>query len=95
MSESVEVKIHGQTFKLRTEAGKDYIRELAEYVDGVMGKMAQYSNSPASDRLAIMAALRIADTLFQVQREPQGRTATDERRLRDLISAADRLLEDG
>ncbi|MBF0158108.1 MAG: cell division protein ZapA [Magnetococcales bacterium] len=71
MADSIDVTIHGQLFRLRLEANSAYVRELAGYVDSVMDKMARQSRSPSSDRLAIMAALRIADSLFQAKEQMQ------------------------
>ncbi|MBF0124114.1 MAG: cell division protein ZapA [Magnetococcales bacterium] len=71
MADSIDVTIHGQLFRLRVEANSAYVRELAGYVDGVMGKMARQSRNQSTDRLAIMAALRITDSLFQVKEQVQ------------------------
>jgi len=101
MSESVEVKIQGQVFRLKTDVGKEYAHELAAFVDGVMVKMMRNSANVSIDRVAIMASLGIADTLFQLQKQGQptqsghpgvGGDFVD--RVQRLIVAADRLLEE-
>ncbi|MBF0177952.1 MAG: cell division protein ZapA [Magnetococcales bacterium] len=101
MSESVEVRIQGHVFRLKTDVGREYVHDLAVFVDETMKKMHRYSASSSVDRVAIMAALGIADTLFQLQKE--GRVAGSEgsdldagfvERVQRLIVAADRLLEE-
>lgn len=95
MSEFVEVRIYGQVFKLRagTGAGREYIEQLAGHVDGVMRQMARVSTSPSTDRIAIMAALNIADALFQQERRSETEIRTVNKRIGELISDSDRLLK--
>ncbi|MBF0153346.1 MAG: cell division protein ZapA [Magnetococcales bacterium] len=101
MSESVEVRIQGQVFRLKTDIGKEYAQELASFVDGAMKTMQRQSVGTSIDRIAIMAALGIADNLLQLQRQSQStgsecasldRESVD--RVQRLIVAADRLLEE-
>jgi len=93
MSDFVEVRIYGQTFKLRAGAGKEYIQELAGYVDGIMETISRKTRSPSPDRVAVMTALDIADTLFQHRRQRQNEVNAVNEKIRGLIVAADRLLE--
>lgn len=91
---SVEVRINGQVFKLRTDVGTEYVQNLAAYVEGVMREVARQGSSPASDRVAIMAALQIADSLFQLQRQMKGKAQVAHDKLNALITASDQLLEE-
>jgi len=63
---SVEVEIFGQAYSLR---GKDpgYIRKLAEYVDGKMREVANQTRTSDGTRLAVLAALNIADEYYLVE----------------------------
>ncbi|MGH9492743.1 MAG: cell division protein ZapA, partial [Terriglobales bacterium] len=58
--DSVRVEIYDQTYNLR---GSDpqYIKKLADYVDGKMRTVAQQTSTVDSLRLAVLAALNIAD----------------------------------
>ncbi|GIX43385.1 MAG: cell division protein ZapA [Leptospiraceae bacterium] len=63
----VEVEIFGQEYTLKsTDASVEYIIMLANYVDAKMKDLSQQLNHkiPVS-QLAILAALNIADELFQ------------------------------
>jgi cell division protein ZapA len=62
---SVAVQIFGREYKVKGHADKGYIERMAEYVDGKMRELATNSSLPSQDRLAILAALNIADELFQ------------------------------
>ncbi len=106
MSDSIEVKIHGQLFRLRVEANTAYVKELAVYVDGIMEKMARQSKTPSTDRLAIMAAMRIADNLFQMKEQLQQPVANSNslketdpldqmnQRIQRMITSGDQLLHE-
>ena len=59
------VHIFGREYKIKGHADKDYIERMAKYVDGKMKELATNSSLPTSDKLAILAALNIADELFQ------------------------------
>ncbi|MEO5355059.1 MAG: cell division protein ZapA [Magnetococcus sp. XQGC-1] len=92
MSDFIEVRIHGQLFKLRAGEEKEYVRELAAYVDNVMQTLARQSNTISTERLAIMAALNVTDTLFQQTRRAEGAVKTADERITRLITLSDQLL---
>lgn len=95
MSNSVDVKIHGQTFRLRTDADPDYVRELETYVEGIiteLEKVGRKNRTVDSHRIALMAALQIADDYLQLKRNTEGYTAAVHAKVHALISASDQLL---
>jgi cell division protein ZapA len=69
---SIEVEIFDQAYKLR---GNDpgYIRKLAEYVDGKMRAVAELTSTVDSARLAVLAALNIADEYHLVETKLKGK----------------------
>ena len=93
MSDFVEVRIYGQVFKLRAGAGREYIEQLAGHVDGVMRQMARLSTSPSTDRVAMMAALNIADALFQQEKRSESENRIVSDRVSKLIRSSDQLLK--
>ena len=66
--ESVRVEIYDQTYNLR---GSDpaYIKKLADYVDGKMRTVAEQTATVDSLRLAVLAALNIADEYHILKRK--------------------------
>ncbi|WP_130472588.1 cell division protein ZapA [Candidatus Magnetaquicoccus inordinatus] len=93
MSDLIEVRIHGQLFRLRAGTEKDHVRELAAYVDDVMDKISRQSGSPSVERTAILAALNVTDTLFQLQRRVDSSNHAVDERITRLVALSDRLLE--
>ena len=68
MAENVEVDIFGQTFRLSAGAAEsDYMQRLAAHVDERIRAIANTAPAISFDRLAILAALNIADDLFKFQ----------------------------
>jgi cell division protein ZapA len=65
---SVRVEIYGQAYSIRTEAGRDHIQTLAELVDRRMKEIARVTHTVDSLKVAILAALHIAEELHQTRR---------------------------
>jgi cell division protein ZapA (FtsZ GTPase activity inhibitor) len=64
---SVRVEIFDQVYNLRG-SDADYILKLAEYVDGKMRAVSQQTATVDSVRLAVLAALNIADEYHLLKR---------------------------
>jgi len=95
MSESrvVHVEVHGQRYPIRSGLDPAYVAELAAYVDEKMRLAAR--ESPAGDTLkvAVLAALNIADEFFRASDEVQNGHATLNRRTAALERMLDLALE--
>jgi len=63
----VSVEIRGQRYPIRSTLDVQYVHELATYVDEKMRAAAESTPSGDSVRLAVLAALNIADELFRCQ----------------------------
>ena len=77
-SRVVTVEIHGQQYPIRSGLDPAYVAELAAYVDEKMRLASR--ESPAGDtlKLAVLAALNIADEYFRV--------VDEERRQNDQVA---------
>ena len=91
MSESrvVNVEIHGQRYPIRSGLDPEYVAELAAYVDEKMRLAGR--ESPAGDtmKLAVLAALNIADEFFRACDDVQSDHATLSRRAAALERMVD------
>src|SRR5271157_3430111 len=92
-SGSVRVEIFDQVYNLRG-SDADYILQLAEYVDSKMRAVSEQTATVDSVRLAVLAALNIADEYHLLKRRLE--TASPEARQRavKLASALDEVLQD-
>jgi len=57
----VQVQIYGQSYNLRGEGESGYIQDLALYVDRKMREVSEATATVDSLKVAILAALNIAD----------------------------------
>lgn len=65
--QSVKVEIYNQVYNIRFDGDKEYIVRLAEYVDNKMREIASGTLTVDSLKVAILAALHIADELHQLK----------------------------
>ena len=68
-SQSHKVVIYNQTYTLRSTHDSEYIQELAEHVNKRMNEIARATMTVDSLRVAILAAIQIADEYYQSRRE--------------------------
>ena len=91
---SVRVEIFDQGYNLRG-TDPDYILKLAEYVDAKMRAVAEQTHTVDSARLAVLAALNIADEFHLMKRRAEGGTSESSKRTRQLLNALDEVLQEG
>jgi len=66
-AQTVDVKIYNQTYSIRGDGNSEYITQLAEYVDRRMKEVSAGTLTADSLRVAILAALNIADELHKMR----------------------------
>jgi cell division protein ZapA len=91
---SVRVEIFDQAYNLRG-TDPDYILKLAEYVDSKMRAVAEQTHTVDSARLAVLAALNIADEYHLLKNGQDGKATDSTKRARRLLDALDEVLKDG
>lgn len=64
---SLRVEIYNQTYSIRSDGDNDYILDLAEYVDSKMREISSGTLTVDSLKVAILAALHIADEFHQLK----------------------------
>ncbi len=71
MERILEIEIFGQRYKIRVKGEEDetYIGHLTSYVDQKMHEVAVKSKSADMTKVAVLAALNIADELFLSQKK--------------------------
>ena len=69
MSGPVKVQIFGQTYTIHGELDAVYVQKLADYVDAKMQAIADATKTIDTQKVAVLAALSIADELHSSQRE--------------------------
>ena len=65
--QTIKVEIYNQTYSIRSDGDNDYIQDLAEYVDSKMREITSGTMTVDSLKVAILAALHIADEYYQLK----------------------------
>jgi cell division protein ZapA len=65
--QTIRVEIYNQTYSIRSDGDNEYILELAEYVDRKMREISSGTLTVDSLKVAILAALHIADEFYQLK----------------------------
>ena len=90
---SVRVEIFDQAYNLRG-SDPEYILKLAEYVDSKMRAVAEATNTIDTVRLAVLAALNIADEYHLLKKRQERGTTDYQKRAHLLADALDEVLDD-
>lgn len=87
MKRLMEVRIFGQTLTINSEDDEEYVRKIASFVDQRMRQIAESAKVTIPLRVAIMAALSIADELAQSSQQESSQQETELIREAELISS--------
>ena len=88
---SVRVEIFDHAYNLRG-SDPEYILKLAEYVDAKMRAVAEATNTIDTARLAVLAALNIADEYHLLKRRQDSGATDYQKRAHLLADALDEVL---
>ncbi|ANM28772.1 hypothetical protein ABI59_02830 [Acidobacteria bacterium Mor1] len=89
------VTIYGRTYHLRGSGDTDYLAKLADIVDSTMKQVAQSTGTADTLKVAILAALNIADERVQAEDESgAGLSGKADSRLEALVHRIEEALAD-
>jgi len=82
---SVKVSIYGEEYPIRGDGDIEYIKKIAEFVDGKMREISEKSYIKSPKDIAVLTALNIASDLFELKEK--------EKQLSQLTGKAQSLLD--
>ena len=86
----VQISIFGQEYSVKAPVDPEYIQKIAEYVDGKMREVQSgISSTQSSTRIAILAAMNIADELFNARQSGDVDSTAVEQKISSLIDFID------
>lgn len=91
----ISVEILGQQYPIRSSLEARYVAQLAAYVDEKIRTTADLTPTTDTVRLAVLAALNIADECFHVRENDEVRREAVLERVARLEALIDRVLADG
>jgi cell division protein ZapA len=62
---SIEIKVFGQTYTVKSDAEEDHVQAVAQYVNEKMDEVLKKTRSVSTLNVAILTALNIADDLLK------------------------------
>src|SRR5258707_15810892 len=86
------VEIFGQRYPIRTTLDPEYVSRLANYVEEKMRAAGDSTPSADPQRLAVLAALNVADELFRCRESTRARDGHVAERAEELERLLDRVL---
>jgi cell division protein ZapA len=92
-SPTIRVEIYNQTYNIRSDGDNEYIGRLAEFVDGRMREISSGTLTVDSLKVAILAALHIADELHRLKHVHEQADAQLATRSAECVEMLDRLLK--
>ncbi|HEV2913799.1 MAG TPA: cell division protein ZapA [Pyrinomonadaceae bacterium] len=90
---TIRVEIYNQTYNIRSDGDSDYITQLAEFVDSRMREISSGTLTVDSLKVAILAALHIADELHRLKRLHEQADSQLASRSTECAEMLDRLLK--
>jgi cell division protein ZapA len=91
--QTIRVEIYNQTYNIRSDGDNDYIMRLAEYVDGKMREISSGTLTVDSLKVAILAALHIADEFHQLKNQQEQSDSQLASRSAECAEMLDRVLK--
>jgi cell division protein ZapA len=89
----VKIEIYDQVYNVNADGNEDYLRELAAYVDGKMRSVADATHMVDSLKVAVLAALNIADETFAMRKHQQEIEGPLRKRVEKCVSMVEKALE--
>jgi len=83
-STNTQVEIFGAVYSVRGGDDDGYLQNLADLVDRKMREIAQHVRTGDTTRIAILAALNLADELFQTQCRQEGERVEIKEKVEEL-----------
>jgi cell division protein ZapA len=93
MTPTIRVEIYNQTYNIRSDGDSEYISQLAEFVDNRMREISSGTLTVDSLKVAILAALHIADELHRLRRLHEQADSQLASRSAECAEMLDRLLK--
>ena len=93
--QSIRVVIFDQEYFMRGDLNEEYIQKLAKYLDTKMRSIAERTRTVDTLRVAMLAALNVADEYHQLKARYEEVTLHMDQKVVEYTDALDEILKDG
>ncbi len=91
--DGIRVEIYDQEYHMKEALDPEYIRKLARFLDAKMRSIAERTHTVDSLRVAILAALNIADEYHQLRAQYEATTKQVDQKVGEYNEVLDQLLK--
>lgn len=92
-SETLKIEIYDQSYNVNADHNEEYLKELAAYVDGKMRSVADATKMVDSLKVAVLAALNIADETFTLRQRQDAVEGPLRKRVEKCVAMVEKALE--
>jgi len=92
--QSIRVVIYDQEYFMRGDLNQEYIQKLAQYLDTKMRSIAERTRTVDTLRVAMLAALNVADEYHQLKARYEEVTQQVDQKVGQCTDALDEILKD-
>jgi cell division protein ZapA len=92
-SHTVKIEIYDQSYNVNADQNEEYLKELAAYVDGKMRSIADATKMVDSLKVAVLAALNIADEMFTLRQRQRNTEGPLRKRVEKCVAMVEKALE--
>lgn len=89
----MKIEIYDQTYNVNADQNEEYLKELAAYVDARMRVVAEATRTVDSLKVAVLAALNIADEMFTLRQRQQEIEGPLRKRVEKCVAMVEKALE--
>ena len=89
----MKIEIYDQSYSVQADGNEDYLKELAAYVDEKMRTVAEAARTVDSLKVAVLAALNIADEMFTLKQHQEKLEGPLRKRVEKCVALVEKALE--
>lgn len=89
----MKIQIFDQTYNVNADGNEEYLTELAAYVDKKMRDVSESTKMVDSVKVAVLAALNIADETLTLRQRAQKLEGPLRQRMEKCVSMVEKALE--
>lgn len=89
----MKIEIYDQSYNVNADGNEEYLKDLAAYVDAKMRTVAESTHMVDSLKVAVLAALNIADEAFTLRQRQQEIDGPLRKRVEKCVAMVEKALE--
>jgi cell division protein ZapA len=89
----MKIEIYDQTYSVQADQNEEYLKELAAYVDSKMRTVAEATRTVDTVKVAVLAALNIADEMFTLRQRQHTIEGPLRKRVEKCVALVEKALE--